>query len=303
VSKKWPVFKLGELADVITKGTTPTSVGHDFVDNGINFVKVESITSSGKFIKEKFAHITAACHAALGRSQLQAGDILFSIAGALGRTGFVTSEILPANTNQALAIIRLKRGIDISAEYILKVLEAGSVLEQIEKLKGGVAQQNLSLSQVRDLYISVPPLPEQQRIVALLDEAFAGLATAKANAERNLQSARAVFECHLESVLTEGGDDWEEKTLGNVCAIARGGPPRPISEFITEEPGGINWIKISDATASGKYISETEQKIRPEGASKSRMVHDGDFILSNSMSFDRPYTCALRGAFTTDGWC
>jgi type I restriction enzyme S subunit len=222
MSERWPVVRLGDLADVVTKGTTPTSVGHEFVDEGINFIKVESITPSGRFIKEKFAHITAACHADLGRSQLQAGDILFSIAGALGRTGFVTSDVLPANTNQALAIIRLKQGAEVSQEFVLKALETGFILEQIEKFKGGAAQQNLSLAQVRDFCIALPPLPEQQRIVALLDEAFAGLATAKANAERNLQNARAIFESHLEAVFSQQGEGWVEKNLGDLCQIKTG---------------------------------------------------------------------------------
>ena len=222
MSERWPVVRLGDLAEVVTKGTTPTSVGHEFVDAGINFIKVESITPSGRFIRDKFAHITAACHADLGRSQLQAGDILFSIAGALGRTGFVTSDVLPANTNQALAIIRLKKGAGVYQEFVLKALETGIILEQIEKFKGGVAQQNLSLAQVRDFCIALPPLPEQQRIVALLDEAFAGLATAKANTERNLQNARALFDSHLEAVFRQRGEGWVEQALSELCDIKHG---------------------------------------------------------------------------------
>ena len=221
MKKGWPVTRLGDLTDLVTKGTTPTSIGHEFVEEGINFVKVESITTTGQFIEEKFAHITPACHAVLGRSQLQAGDILFSIAGALGRTGFVTDDILPANTNQALAIIRLKRDVGVSPKFLLKALETGVVLEQIEKFKGGVAQQNLSLAQVRDFQIALPPLAEQQRIVGLLDEAFEGLATAKANAEKNLQNARALFESHLQSVFTQRGPGWVEKNkpLSELCEL------------------------------------------------------------------------------------
>ena len=92
---------------MITKGTTPTTIGYDFLDQGINFVKIESISESGKFLPGKFAHISIECHKELRRSQLENGDILFSIAGALGRVGIVDEEILPANTNQALSIIIL----------------------------------------------------------------------------------------------------------------------------------------------------------------------------------------------------
>jgi type I restriction enzyme S subunit len=89
--------------------------------------------------------------------------------------------------------------------------------------------------------------------------------------------------------------------LGEICDIERGGSPRPIQKFITADPKGINWIKISDATASGKYIYETEQKITPEGVKRSRMVYEDDFLLSNSMSFGRPYIMKTTGCIH-DGW-
>jgi type I restriction enzyme S subunit len=94
---------------------------------------------------------------------------------------------------------------------------------------------------------------------------------------------------------------WVTKRLEEVCEIERGGSPRPIQHFLTTDPQGINWIKIGDATASGKYIYKTEEKIKPEGAKRSRMVFEGDFILSNSMSFGRPYIMRTKGCIH-DGW-
>jgi type I restriction enzyme S subunit len=94
---------------------------------------------------------------------------------------------------------------------------------------------------------------------------------------------------------------WAKKTLGEVCTIARGGSPRPIKKFITDDPNGINWIKIGDTKNSTKYITATKEKIRPEGAKFSRIVHEGDFILSNSMSFGRPYIMKTSGCIH-DGW-
>ena len=111
MSKIWQSTTLGELSELITKGTTPTSVGFKFENKGVNFVKVETLSRQGSFIKDKLAHIDDACHNNFKRSQLKEGDILFSIAGALGRTAMVVPSILPANTNQALAIIRF--GIEI----------------------------------------------------------------------------------------------------------------------------------------------------------------------------------------------
>ena len=94
---------------------------------------------------------------------------------------------------------------------------------------------------------------------------------------------------------------WEYKKLGEVCTIERGGSPRPITDYITDFEDGINWIKIGDAQEGSKYITSTKEKIRPEGLKKSRFVHKGDFILSNSMSFGRPYILKVDGCIH-DGW-
>ena len=96
-------------------------------------------------------------------------------------------------------------------------------------------------------------------------------------------------------------DSWEWVRLGTVLEIARGGSPRPIQQYLTTEPDGINWIKIGDTDKGGKYIYKTKEKIRPEGVAKSRMVHSGDFLLTNSMSFGRPYILKSDGCIH-DGW-
>ncbi len=94
---------------------------------------------------------------------------------------------------------------------------------------------------------------------------------------------------------------WVVKKLGEVLSIERGGSPRPISKYLTNSPNGLNWIKIADATASDKYIYKTKQKIIREGLHKTRMVNEGDFLLSNSMSFGRSYIMKTTGCIH-DGW-
>ena len=94
--------------------------------------------------------------------------------------------------------------------------------------------------------------------------------------------------------------EWKYVKIGDVCTVERGGSPRPIDKFITDDPNGINWIKIGDTTDS-MYITETAQKIIPEGMKKSRYVQPGDFLLSNSMSFGRPYILKIDGCIH-DGW-
>ena len=89
--------------------------------------------------------------------------------------------------------------------------------------------------------------------------------------------------------------------LNQVTIIARGGSPRPIKDYITTDPNGINCIKIGDTEKNGKYINDTKEKIKPEGISRSRMIHKGDFLLTNSMSFGRPYISNIDGCIH-DGW-
>ena len=94
---------------------------------------------------------------------------------------------------------------------------------------------------------------------------------------------------------------WEQRKLGEVVLIERGGSPRPIEDYITNNKNGLNWVKIGDAPKHGNYITKTTEKIRPEGLSKTRQVQPGDLILSNSMSFGRPYIMAINGCIH-DGW-
>lgn len=155
---------LSELTDVITKGTTPTTLGYKFQDEGINFLKIESFDGIGTFIPNKVAYVSDECHEKFKRSQLKKNDILFSIAGAIGRVAIVTEEMLPANTNQALAIIRLNDN-NMYIPYVKLILTSNYVKRQIEKQKQGVAQINLSLKNIGDLEIPLIQYDEQVHFV------------------------------------------------------------------------------------------------------------------------------------------
>lgn len=107
--------------------------------------------------------------------------------------------------------------------------------------------------------------------------------------------------CIENEIPFEVPEGWAWERLGNISTIARGGSPRPIKAFITTEDNGINWIKIGDAEKDGKYIFSTREKIKPAGMAKSRYVQSGDFLLTNSMSFGRPYILRTDGCIH-DGW-
>ena len=119
--------------------------------------------------------------------------------------------------------------------------------------------------------------------------------------KRSKKSAKTSDTPHYENVPFEVPESWEWCKLGAVNEIARGGSPRPIKDYLTNDVNGINWIKIGDTTKDGKYINSVKERIRPEGVKKSRLVHKGDFLLTNSMSFGRPYILNVDGCIH-DGW-
>ena len=156
--KGWKVKRLGDLCEVITKGTTPSSLGFSFVEKGINFLKVESFNSDETLNEAKIFHITKECDAALQRSRLEANDILMCIAGATcGRLAIVPSSVIPANTNQAFGIIRLKDKEQSFHRYIYSFLHSSFIRDSVNELMKGVAQPNLTLAHLRGFCILLPP--------------------------------------------------------------------------------------------------------------------------------------------------
>ena len=130
---------------------------------------------------------------------------------------------------------------------------------------------------LRDLRIPVPPLEVQREIVRILDQ-FSQL---EAELEAELEARRAQYE-HYAGLLLANKEQVPRVRFGELATIVRGASPRPIQKFITNDPGGVPWIKIGDVPARGKFITGTGQRVTPEGAAKSRRVRPGDFVLSNS---------------------
>jgi Restriction endonuclease S subunits len=170
--------------------------------------KIESVSPEGNFIKSKLAHISQQTHSALSRSQLEVDDVLFSIAGAMGRSAVVDSSLLPANTNQALAIIRLKTDL-ISPIYLSHLLRSSQILSYVTSIKTGVAQYNLSLQQVGDIKIPLPPIAIQQEIVTEIE-----------NYQKVINGARAVIDNYRPHIPINS--DWAIVELGEVLTLQRG---------------------------------------------------------------------------------
>ena len=160
---------LASLSTVITKGTTPTTLGYAHSDSGIPFLRVQNIFGGQVNFEEDTLFIGSDTHAALKRSQIQGGDVLVTIAGTIGRTGVVPFQAPSMNCNQAVAIIRPTAKVERS--YLRHWLESQDARGQMigSTVTGTIS--NLSLSQLGELKVPLPPLKEQYRIAAILDQA------------------------------------------------------------------------------------------------------------------------------------
>jgi len=162
---------------------------------------------------------------------------------------------------------------------------------------------SLTSKNIYRVSIPVPIIEEQQTIVEKLTNSEKLIETLSLLIEKK----RAIKEGSMQELLTGKkrlpgfSAPWKDKKLGDNATIQRGGSPRPIEAYLTNSPDGINWIKIGDVRPNDKYIRNTEEKIIPQGVSRSRQVYKGDFILSNSMSFGRPYILDIDGCIH-DGW-
>lgn len=165
------ISSLASLASLITKGTTPTTLGYAHSDSGIPFLRVQNIFGGQVNFDEDTLFIDAVTHNALRRSQIQGGDVLVTIAGTIGRTGVVPLGAPDMNCNQAVAIVRPKEGID--RNYLRYWLESQDARGQMlgSTVTGTIS--NLSLSQLGALKVPVPTLEAQRRIAAILDKADA----------------------------------------------------------------------------------------------------------------------------------
>ena len=184
----WTVKTLGESCEVITKGTTPTSIGRNFTGSGVNFLKAESISENGHPILSKIAFIDETTHKILKRSQLMDGDLLVSIAGVLGRIGIVDKSLLPANINQALAIVRLGKESDFDRIYLFYYLRSTMIEKQISDINVQAAQANISLQNVSDFQISIPlSISEQIKIANILSDMDAEIESISAKLTKTRQ--------------------------------------------------------------------------------------------------------------------
>jgi type I restriction enzyme S subunit len=225
-----------------------------------------------------FSHINSVSH--IGKCALYTKDMGELVHGM---------NLLSFKPNQTL----------LFPKYALYALRSQQFKDQLAKsIKKAVNQASVSIGDIKNITLNVPPLAQQQRIAAILDKA----AEIKSKREQAIAKLDELAnELLIEIMNNEEFNKFPTVKLGDVLDLQRGASPRPISAWMANADDGVNWIKISDATASDKYIFSCKEKIKPEAVRHSRFVKSGDFLLSNSMSFGRPYILRTDGCIH-DGW-
>jgi type I restriction enzyme S subunit len=168
------------------------------------------------------------------------------------------------------------------------------------KLATGASYPAVSDRIVLDSHLPLPPLVQQRRIAAILDQADALRAKRRTALAQLDALAKSIFIDMFGDPATNP-KGLKRRGLAELFDISRGGSPRPIDAYLTDDPNGVNWVLIGDAPSDGKYITATKKRITRAGAERSRAVKIGDFILTNSMSFGRPYVMRTSGCIH-DGW-
>ncbi|WP_283577171.1 restriction endonuclease subunit S [Ligilactobacillus aviarius] len=272
-NENWEQRQLGKLVELITKGTTPRKY-----DGNINFIKVENIKEMSINPKVK---ISESEHLGkLKRSVLKENDILFSIAGSLGKVGLVDSTILPANTNQALAIIRLTENKDIEYSYIFSYLKSNYIQHFIRRLPSVGAQPNLSLKQINELVIKFPNYCEQQKISNMLDK----LNNILTLYERKLKLLSQVKKYFLDNLFAEKEypnlrfkgftDAWEQRKLENLSEHKSG---TSIEKYFSSD-GLYKVISIGSYGVNNEYIDQGIRAVKNK-ATESKLVRNGQLTM------------------------
>ena len=209
MKKGWQTKNLGDLCDVVGGGTPPKDKPA-FYSGDIPWATVRDMRQD--VITETEFRITKDAVKSSATNIIPSGNVVIATRVGLGKVCLIGQDTA---INQDLRGIVPRSDKALVVRYLYWWLK--SIADVIVAEGTGATVQGVKLPFVKSLQIPVPPMAEQQRIVGLLDEAFEGLATAKANAEKNLQNARALFESHLQSVFTQRGAGWVEKTLENCC--------------------------------------------------------------------------------------
>jgi type I restriction enzyme S subunit len=231
-------------------------------------------------------------------------SLLISISGRIGNVGFYN---LPQKSfiGGAVGICKLRNSQ--YGEFLVQELGSDYGQNYFRSLIKASSHANITVEDIRNINIIMPKDDcEQEKIASYFNNLDNLITLHQRKCDKLEEYKKAmlqkIFSQELRFKREDGTEypEWEEKKFGTTVLIERGGSPRPIKQYITNGDG-YNWVKIGDAPEHGNYITHTEEKIKKSGLNKTRQVFKGDLILSNSMSFGKPYIMAIDGCIH-DGW-
>lgn len=278
--------RLGDICTVVS-GSTPKTNIPEYWDGDVKWITPAELNEDSCYLFDSQRHISELGKEKTGLSYMPAGTVILSSRAPIGKTAIAGCELC---CNQGFKNLICSDAI--FNEYLYFFLKSKTVY--LNSLGRGATFKEISKSIVENIEIRLPSLEEQKKAAKQLGHIYHLISLRKQQLSKLDELVKSQF-------IELFGNCKNESLIGDLVSISRGASPRPISAFITDSEDGVNWIKIGDVSENSLYITKTEERITPDGAKKSRMVHKGDFILSNSMSFGRPYILGINGC-VHDGW-
>ncbi|HEY5370816.1 MAG TPA: restriction endonuclease subunit S [Hanamia sp.] len=293
--KKWEKKKLGDVCGFVRGPFGGSLKKNIFKQNGYavyeqqhaiydQFNNVRYFIDENKFNEMK-------------RFELTPGDLIMSCSGTMGKIAIVPENIKKGIINQAL--LKLSPSKKVLNVFLKLWMQSESFQDSLKEYSGGAALQNVaSVAILKNIEISLPPLPEQQRIVSILDEAFAAIAKAKANAEQNLKNAKELFESYLQRVFENKGQGWEEKTLAEISdTFGRGKSKHRPRNYEKLYGGNYPFIQTGDIRNCNHYITEYSQTYSELGLAQSKLWPSGTICITIAANIAETGVLAFDACF------
>lgn len=291
--KDWEIKSLDEIATV--KGGKRVPKGYQFETTPTShpYITVADFTEYGTVCTKNLKYISDEVYNQIKNYTISSQDIYISIAGTIGKTGLVPKSLDGANLTENACKLVLHKGID--KKFVYYFTKSFVFVQQTGINTRVAAQPKLALVRLKTITLPIPPLPDQKRIVAILDEAFEGIDRAIANAEKNLANSRELFESYLNNIFTQKGDGWVEKKLGDICELISGqhidakdyntnsqglgyltGP----SDFGVTYPTISKWTEVPKRTA---VLNDILITVKGSGVGKINLLHLDEVAISRQL--------------------
>ena len=290
---KWEFKELGNFCTVIN-GSTPKTHINEYWDGNITWITPTDLgRNQNKYISDSERKISDSGYNSSNTNIIPKNNIILSTRAPIGHIAINNIDVC---TNQGCKGIIPNEKLNV--DFLFHFLKYSK--NKLNNLGSGTTFKELSTNSLLTFMIPIPTIEEQIRIVKDIETKLNTIENVKKANTEQLLIVERIFDSYMNRILNSFRQ-YKPIKLEELCQIERGGSPRPIEHFLTNALNGVNWIKIGDTKVNSKYIDNTADKIIKEGVKKSRMVKKGDFILSNSMSFGRPYILNIDGCIH-DGW-